>query len=104
MYTFCGRFVYDSNSWFPQPFPPKSKTHLDESTPDPPGPLNSSLHTSFHFASFTGEADSWAFATTGKSKSRNATTAGTLIVINLFTRYWLIRVTWPIIPLRTSAI
>jgi hypothetical protein len=55
---------------------------LDGSTPEPLGPLNSSLHTSFHFASFAGEADSCAFASTGKNKSKNATTASTLIVIN----------------------
>src|ERR1035438_173458 len=46
--AFSRRAVSDSSSPLPQPPPPVSETHLEESTAEPLALLNSSLHTSFH--------------------------------------------------------
>src|SRR6266853_4184541 len=43
--AFAVRLVYVSSSLLPQPLPPISKDHLPESTAEPLGPSNSSLHT-----------------------------------------------------------
>src|SRR2546425_6112187 len=54
--AFALRLVYVSSSLLPQPFPPRSKDHLVESTADPVGPLNSSLHASLHPAGLPADA------------------------------------------------
>src|SRR6266849_2831974 len=66
--AFTVRSVYVSSSLLPQPFPPISKDHLLESTAEPLGPSNSSLHARLHTAGLLANA----VGPTGRNEPRIA--------------------------------